>query len=66
MYATLEQLVQTNMLTGGADRRSYTFAVTVDGNRGCRVTAKPSQAHRAGWPTLEPGRRWCPARARER
>ena len=35
-YATLEQLQQDNLLTGGPDRRGYTFSVT---SRGARATS---------------------------
>ena len=52
-YATLEELVASDMLTGGTERRGYTFAVAVNGSRGYAVTARPSQADRMGWPTLE-------------
>jgi len=51
-YATLEQLQQDNLLTGGADRRGYLFSGAVDGSRGFAVTAVPSDPNRAGWPTL--------------
>jgi len=51
-YATLEQLQQENLLTGGADRRGYIFSVAVDASRGFTITATPSDPDRAGWPTL--------------
>jgi hypothetical protein len=51
-YATLEQLQQDSLLTGGADRRGYVFSVAVDGSRGFTVTATPSDADKKGWPTL--------------
>jgi hypothetical protein len=51
-YATLEQLQQENLLTGGADRRGYIFSVAIDGSRGFTITATPSDSDRAGWPTL--------------
>jgi hypothetical protein len=50
-YATLEQLEQ-DLLTGGADRRGYIFKLTVDGSQGFTVTAIPSDADKAAWPTL--------------
>jgi hypothetical protein len=51
-YATLEQLQQDSLLTGGPDRRGYVFTVAVDGSRGFTVTATPSDADKKGWPTL--------------
>jgi hypothetical protein len=51
-YATLEQLQQDDLLTGSADRRGYTFTLTVDGSQGFTVTATPSDADKAAWPTL--------------
>ena len=51
-YATLEQLQQDSLLTGGADRRGYTFTVVVNGSEGFTVTATPSDADKKGWPTL--------------
>jgi hypothetical protein len=51
-YATLEQLQQDSLLTGGADRRGYTFTVAVSGSDGFTATATPSDADKKGWPTL--------------
>jgi hypothetical protein len=51
-YATLEQLQQDSLLTGGADRRGYVFSVAVNGSEGFTVTAAPSDAEKKGWPTL--------------
>jgi hypothetical protein len=51
-YATLDQLQQDSLLTGGADRRGYVFSVAVDGSRGFTVTATPADADKKGWPTL--------------
>ena len=51
-YATLEQLQQDSLLTGGADRRGYVFSVAVNGSEGFTVTAAPSDADKKGWPTL--------------
>ena len=51
-YATLEQLLQDSLLTGGADRRGYTFKVEVNGSQGFSVTATPSDPGKKGWPTL--------------
>jgi hypothetical protein len=50
-YGTLDQLTQDKMLIG-ADRRGYTFTVTVDGSRGFTATARPARPDRAAWPTL--------------
>jgi hypothetical protein len=51
-YATLDELQQDSLLTGGADRRGYTFNVAVDGSRGFTATATPSDVDKKGWPTL--------------
>lgn len=51
-YATLDELQQDNLLSGGADRRGYVFKVTVNGSQGYTVTATPSDADKAAWPTL--------------
>jgi hypothetical protein len=51
-YATIEQLQQDGLLTGGADRRGYIFDVTVNGSQGFIVTATPSDADKKDWPTL--------------
>lgn len=51
-YATVAQLEEDGLLVGGADRRGYTFRASVDGSRGFTVTATPSDADKAGWPTL--------------
>jgi hypothetical protein len=51
-YATLEQLQQDSLLTGGADRRGYIFHLAVDGSQGFTVTATPSDPDKKGWPTL--------------
>ena len=51
-YATIEQLRQDGLLTGGADRRGYIFNVVVDGSQGFIATATPSDADTQGWPTL--------------
>jgi hypothetical protein len=51
-YATLEQLQQDSLLTGGADRRGYVFGVAVNGSEGFTVTATPSDTDKKGWPTL--------------
>jgi hypothetical protein len=51
-YGTLEQLVQDTLLTGGADRRGYTFSIDVNGGEGYKVTATPSDEGKKNWPTL--------------
>jgi len=51
-YATIEQLQQDGLLTGGADRRGYKFSVAVNGSQGFVATATPSDADKQGWPTL--------------
>ena len=51
-YATLEQLQQDNLLVGGAERRGYTFAVSVNGSEGFSVTATASAEDKKSWPTF--------------
>ena len=51
-YATLEQLQQDSLLTGGPDRRGYTFSIEVNGSEGYKVTAMPSDPEKKNWPTL--------------
>jgi Tfp pilus assembly protein PilE len=51
-YATLDELQQDDLLTGRANRRGYSFKVAVDGSQGFTVTATPSDADKAAWPTL--------------
>jgi hypothetical protein len=51
-YGTLDELRQDNLLTGSADRRGYTFVVSVDGSQGFAVTATPADPDKKGWPTL--------------
>lgn len=51
-YGTLEQLRDESLVTVGAEQRGYLFSVAVDGNRGFKVTATPSDANKVGWPTL--------------
>jgi hypothetical protein len=51
-YGTLDQLKEDNLLTGGADRRGYTFSVDVNGSQGFSVTATPSDPDKKNWPTL--------------
>jgi len=51
-YGTLDQLQQDSLLTGGTQQRGYAFTATVDGSRGFVITAAPTDAEKAGWPTL--------------
>ena len=51
-YGTLDELRQDSLLTGNADRRGYSFVVTVDGSQAFTVTATPADPDKKGWPTL--------------
>lgn len=51
-YGTLDQLREEDLLTGGADRRGYTFSIAAEGNRGFTVTGSPVDADKASWPTF--------------
>jgi hypothetical protein len=51
-YGTMEQLLQDSLLTGGADRRGYTFSIDVNGSESYTVTATPSDPEKKNWPTL--------------
>jgi hypothetical protein len=51
-YGTLDELRQDSLLTGSADRRGYSFVVTVDGSQAFTVTATPADPDKKGWPTL--------------
>jgi hypothetical protein len=51
-YGTLDQLKEDNLLTGGADRRGYSFSVQVNGSDGFSVTATPLDPDKKNWPTL--------------
>jgi hypothetical protein len=51
-YGTLDELRQDSLLTGNADRRGYSFVVTVDGSQAFTVTATPAEPDKKGWPTL--------------
>ena len=51
-YGTMEQLCSDSLLTGGADRRGYTFSIDVTGGDGYTVTATPSDPGKTNWPTL--------------
>ena len=51
-YATLEQLADDNLLPGGTEQRGYTFTAAVTAT-GFTITATPTAADKADWPTLE-------------
>jgi hypothetical protein len=51
-YGTLEQLQQDGPPGIGAPQRGYMFSVTADGSRAFTATGTPTDASRAGWPTL--------------
>ena len=51
-YATLEQLVQDNLLPGGTEQRGYTYSAVVNGSTGFTITAAPTDPQKADWPTL--------------
>jgi Tfp pilus assembly protein PilE len=52
-YATLEQLGQDQLLPGGTEQRGYTFTAVATGGERFTITARPTDANKAGWPTLE-------------
>ena len=51
-YATLEQLDANDLLPGGTEQRGYTYTAAVSAT-GFTITATPTAAEKAGWPTLE-------------
>ena len=51
-YATLEQLADDSLLPGGTEQRGYTYSAVVTGT-GFTITATPTAADKAEWPTLE-------------
>jgi hypothetical protein len=51
-YATLEQLADDSLLPGGTEQRGYTYSAVVTAT-GFTITATPTAADKAGWPTLE-------------
>ena len=51
-YGTLEQLRQDGPATVGADQRGYVFSVAPNASQSFTATATPTDANRAGWPTL--------------
>ena len=50
-YATLEQLTNDNLLPGGTEQRGYTYSAEI-GATGFTITATPTAADKAAWPTL--------------
>lgn len=50
-YATLEQLAGESLLPGGTEQRGYTYSAEIGGS-GFTITATPTAADKAGWPTL--------------
>ena len=52
-YATLEQLINENLLPGGTEQRGYTFTAVVNGSTGFTITATPTDEDKQDWPTLE-------------
>lgn len=51
-YGTLEQLAREDLLPGGTDRRGYAFDAVVSGADHFTITATPTNADKAEWPTL--------------
>ena len=51
-YATLEQLAEDSLLPGGTEQRGYTYSAVITGT-GFTITATPTAAEKAEWPTLE-------------
>jgi len=51
-YATLEQLADDSLLPGGTEQRGYTYSAVISGT-GFTITATPTAADKAEWPTLE-------------
>jgi hypothetical protein len=51
-YATLEQLQQEGLLTGGTERRGYTYTAVVDGATAFTITGTPTSPVNAGWPVM--------------
>ena len=51
-YATLEELAGEDLLPGGTEQRGYTYTSSVSATD-FTITATPTAADKAGWPTLE-------------
>ena len=52
-YASLEQLGQEDLLPGGTEDRGYTLSAVATGSERFTITATPTDATKAGWPTME-------------
>lgn len=52
-YATLDQLQEEGLLVGGTEERGYTLSAVTTGAERFTITARPTDAGKAGWPTLE-------------
>jgi hypothetical protein len=51
-YASLDDLRSEKLLAADPNRRGYVFSADVDADRGFTVTAAPTDANKANWPTL--------------
>ena len=52
-YGTLEQLAAVDLMTGGTEQRGYTFTTVAASSDRFRISARPTDANKSGWPTLE-------------
>lgn len=52
-YGTIDELQQAGLLIGGTERRGYTLSAEAGGATRFTITAVPTDADKAGWPTLE-------------
>lgn len=50
-FATLEELLAADLLPGGMEQRGYTYSAVVSATD-FTITATPTAADKAGWPTL--------------
>ena len=50
-FATLEELAAADLLPGGTEQRGYTYTAEA-GATAFTITATPTAADKAGWPTL--------------
>jgi len=52
-YASVDDLQQDGSLTfSGTNRRGYNYAAEVDDGQHFKITARPSDPAKTGWPTL--------------
>ncbi len=52
-YASVDQLQQDGAITfSGTNRRGYNYSASVDDGQHFRITARPSDPEKQGWPTL--------------